>query len=112
MAWVEVRPFPATNTHTKFDVAQVNEQEWREFTAFLAAEKTPITPQELERERPELSRSLRRELARRAGGDQAAAKVALEGDPVFEQAMDILNRAKNAKEVFRLAAVPQSGARR
>lgn len=100
------------NTHAKFDVAQVDEQEWREYTTFLAAEKAPVTPQELEHERPELSRALRRELARRAGGDQAAAKVALEGDPVFEQAMDILNRAKNAKEVFRLAAVPPSGARR
>ena len=93
-------------------VAQVDDQEWRSYTAFLVSEKTPGTPQEMERERPELSRSLRRELARRAGGDEAAAKVALEGDPVFQQAMEILNRAKNAKEVFRLAAIPESGARR
>jgi len=100
------------NTHPKFDVAQVDEQEWRDYTAFLVSEKTPGTPQEMERERPELSRGLRRELARRAGGDEAAAKVALEGDPVFQQAMEILNRAKSAKEVFRLAAVPESGARR
>jgi len=100
------------NTHAKFDVAQVNEQEWRDYTAFLASEKTPGTREEMERERPELSRALRRELARRAGGDEAAAKVALEGDPVFQQAMEILNRAKSAKEVFRLAAIPESGARR
>ena len=100
------------NTHAHFDVARVDDAEWRDFTSFLASEQTKAQPQELERERPLLTRALRRELARRAGGDQAAARVALEGDPVYEQALEILNRARTAREVFSLAAVPQPGGRR
>jgi hypothetical protein len=100
------------NTHAHADLARVDDAEWRDFIAFLAAEKAPTQPQELTRERPLLTRSLRRELARRMGGDQAAARVALESDPVYGQALEILNRARTAREVFRLAAAPSSGARR
>ena len=44
-------------------------------------EKVPFTAAELAAERPVLDRALRRELARRLGGDAAAVRVALEGDP-------------------------------
>ena len=100
------------NTHPHADLTRVDDAEWRDFIAFLAAEKAPAKPQELTRERPLLTRSLRRELARHTGGDQAAARVALESDPVYGQALEILNRARSAREVFRLAAAPSSGARR
>lgn len=100
------------NTHARFDVAHVDDTEWRDFVAFLASEKAPAPSQELERERPLLTRALRRELARRAGGDPAAARVALEGDPVYEEGMQILGRARTAREVFSLAAAPQTGGRR
>ena len=92
------------NTHARFDVAHVDDAEWNDFVSFLASEKAPAQPQELERERGLLTRSLRRELARRAGGDEAAARVALEGDPVFERALDIVGRARSPREVFSLAA--------
>jgi hypothetical protein len=69
----------------------------------------PATPAELQKERPLIERSLHRELARRLSGDSAAAKVALQGDPVFEQSMDILSRARTAREVFRIAAASGSG---
>lgn len=98
------------NTHARFDVAHVDDDEWRDFVSFLGSEKAGGPPQELERERPLLTRSLRRELARRAGGDQAAARVALEGDPVFARALEILSRARTAREVFSLA-VPQPRSR-
>jgi hypothetical protein len=77
---------------------------------FLEAEKVPASAAELQAERPTLERSIHRELARRLSGDGAAARVALEGDPVFEQALDILTRARTAREVFRIAASSGTGA--
>ena len=58
-----------------------------------------------------LLRALRRELARRAGGDEAAAKVALEGDPVYGRAIAILNRARTPREVFVAAGGPAEAKR-
>ena len=77
-----------------------DESPWSAFVGFLRAEKIEFTQADLERERPLLDRALRRELARRSGGDAAAARVALEGDPVYERALQVLNRAHSAREVF------------
>ncbi|HET9328216.1 MAG TPA: S41 family peptidase [Candidatus Eisenbacteria bacterium] len=98
-----------TNQHPGAKLAAPNEAQWKAFLAFLEAEKVPATPAEIQAERPVLERSIHRELARRLSGDPAAAKVALEGDPVFEQALDILTRARTAREVFRVAASSGSG---
>ncbi len=84
---------------------------WRDFVEFLGAEKVAHTSGELERERPVLERAVRRELARRAGGDSAAARVALEGDPVIARALEILGHARTPREVFAVAA-PAGGAPR
>ena len=84
---------------------------WRGFVAFLGAEKAPVTEAALSAERPLLLRALRRELARRAGGDEAAAKVALEGDPVYGRAIAILNRARTPREVFVAAGGPAEAKR-
>jgi len=48
--------------------------------------------------------SVRREIARRTGGDGEGMRIALEGDPVFQRAAAILGRAGRASDVF--AAVP------
>jgi carboxyl-terminal processing protease len=97
------------NQHPGSKLAAPTDAQWKQFLEFLAAEKLPTTPAELHTERPLLERSLHRELARRLGGDAAAAKVALQGDPVFEQALDILSRARTAREVFRIASSSGSG---
>jgi hypothetical protein len=55
--------------------------------------------------RTALDRALRRELARRLEGDAAAARVALEGDPAFSGALQVLGRSKAPRDVF-AAAVP------
>ncbi|HYM82043.1 MAG TPA: S41 family peptidase [Candidatus Limnocylindria bacterium] len=73
---------------------------WSEFTAFLGQERVEFTPAEVAAERRWLERALRRELARRLHGDAAAMRVALEGDPVFERALDVLSRARTPREVF------------
>ena len=98
------------NLHPGSKLDSPAESQWKEFLAFLATEKVEYTPAEIKAERPLLERSLRRELARRLSGDPAAARVALEGDPVFEQALDILLRARTAREVFKIAATSGAGA--
>jgi carboxyl-terminal processing protease len=92
------------NTHPNAKLGPVDDAMRREFEAFLVAEKIEFKPAELGAERPLLDRALRRELARRLSGDAAAARVALEGDPVYEQALDILARARTPREVFPIAA--------
>jgi carboxyl-terminal processing protease len=76
---------------------------WDEFTSFLGAEKVEVDAARLGAERPLLQRALRRELARRVSGDAAAARVALEGDPVFARALEILSRARTPGDVFAAA---------
>jgi len=76
---------------------------WDEFVAFLRAEKLAFGDAELAAQRPLFERALRREIARRRGGDAAAASVVLEGDPVVRRALAVLRRAKAARDVFALA---------
>jgi hypothetical protein len=84
------------------------EPPWDDFVAFMRDEKVAFTPAELQASRPALERSLRREIARRHGGDAAAAKVAFESDPVYQRALAILRRAKGPRDVFALAGTSRS----
>ena len=59
----------------------------------------PLDDGGVQRERERLGRAVHRELARRAGGDSAAARVALSGDPVFQRAVQVLSRARTARGV-------------
>ena len=94
------------NTHRTWRSTDLLTPElWKDFGEFLTAEKVPFTESSLVEERPLLSRALRRELARRLGGDAAATRVALEGDPEFEWALQVLSRARTAREVFAAAGV-------
>jgi carboxyl-terminal processing protease len=75
---------------------------WDDFVAFLRAEKFAFDDAELAAQRTLFERALRREVARRVSGDATAARVAFEGDPVFRRALEVLRRARNAREVFAL----------
>jgi carboxyl-terminal processing protease len=89
--------------HAGANVDRVTDREWSDFVAYLKSQSVVVDARQLEGERALLLRALRRELARRAGGDAAAARVALEGDPVFGQAMSVLQKARTPREVFSLA---------
>src|SRR5262249_6716825 len=92
------------NQHPAWKAGQEPTPElWSDFAAFLDAEKVPHTAAEMGAEHAVLDRALRRELARRLAGDTAAVRVALEGDPVFEKALEVLSRARTPREVFALA---------
>jgi len=79
---------------------------WADFVAFLRAEKVAMTDTELAAERAALERAVRREMARRAGGNAAAARIAVEGDPSVQRARAILARTRTARDVFTAARVP------
>ena len=99
------------NTHRAWRASDpLTSELWKDFAEFLTVEKVPFAESGLTAERALLSRALRRELARRLGGDAAATRVALEGDPAFERALQVLSRARAARDVFAVAGGP--GARR
>ena len=91
------------NAHRAGSAGAAGESPWNAFVDFLRSENVDFRAEEFERERPALDRALRRELARRSGGDGAAARVALEGDPVFARAVEILSRSRSPREVFTVA---------
>jgi carboxyl-terminal processing protease len=79
---------------------------WTEFTQLLADKKVEAKPQALAAERGYLERGMRRELARRLDGvtgDEDAFKVAIERDPQLARAINLLGRAHNSDELFKLA---------
>jgi len=101
------------NTHPGFTPGKtLPDGMWSEFTTFLRDEKVKVDAKSLALETDGIQRALRRELARRTLGDAAAAKVALEGDPVFAKALQVLGRAKSAPDVFATAGLeaPRAGA--
>jgi len=112
--WVNSHPEPASSGNGQpgrpgGTAAPPEPAPWDEFVAFLRAEKFAFADAELAVLRPALERALRRELARRRGGDAAAVRVALEGDPVFQRALEVLRRARGPREVFALAGVAPTG---
>ena len=86
--------------------AAVSPAMWDGFVGLLVETKTPYTPQDLAAERGYLERGLRRELSRRLGGargDEAAFKVAIEGDVQLAKAIELLGRARTPGELVRLS---------
>jgi CRP-like cAMP-binding protein len=89
------------NTHelTRIEPTLPAEQ-WSDFKAFARAENDTLDMTAFDAERPALQRALRRELARRLGGDAAAARVVLEEDVAFRRAQRILSAARRPADVF------------
>jgi carboxyl-terminal processing protease len=83
-----------------------NEDLWRSFHAAEDSVQIAGDPGAWERERPVIERALRREVARRQGGDAAAARVALEDDPVVSRALQVLTRSRSSRDVFALTSEP------
>ena len=77
--------------------------------AYVRAESVTTDADRLRSERSTLERAVRRELARRAAGDSAAARVALEGEPLFQRAVQILVHSRAPHDVFEVAGLSLSG---
>jgi carboxyl-terminal processing protease len=88
--------------------ASLPEPVWHEFETFLTGELKDVREPAVEADRVPLERGVRRELARRLSGDAAAARIALEGDPVVRRALQVLGRSRAPRDVF--AAESRTGA--
>ena len=82
---------------------------WSEFEAYLREQQVTFEPAALAAVRPILERSLRRELGRRYGGGEGAARIGLEDDPVYQRALEALRNARGPGDVF--AGIPAMGRR-
>ncbi len=91
------------NGHPQPRPDQAASPPWPEFLDWLRAEKVEFTPAEAEAQRPAIERAVRREMDRRMLGDASAARVALDGDPVFARAREVLERARAPRDVFAAA---------
>jgi len=94
------------NQHPQPRPDQAASPPWPEFLDWLRAEKVEFTPAEAAAQRPAIERAVRREMGRRMLGDASAARVALEGDPVFARAREVLGRARAPRDVFAAAHAP------
>ena len=92
------------NTHPQPRADALPEVPWPDFVAWLEGEGVAFAPAEAEAQRAPLERAVRREMARRMLGDGAAARVALEDDPAWARAREVLARARAPQDVFAAAA--------
>jgi carboxyl-terminal processing protease len=76
---------------------------WPNFKTYLGEQKFKVAPDSLEAQKPYLDMAVRREIARRLGGDQAAFKVAAEQDVMLEKALDLVRRARAPRELLKLS---------
>jgi carboxyl-terminal processing protease len=89
------------NTHEGWTVERgVTPELWKSFADFAHKQNSALDRAALDKERAAVQRSLERELARRLGGDAAAARVALRGDAVYQRAAEVLRRSRKPDDVF------------
>ncbi|PIV80302.1 hypothetical protein COW53_10430 [bacterium CG17_big_fil_post_rev_8_21_14_2_50_64_8] len=70
---------------------------------YLGAFKLTMSDSLIEANRPFIERGIRREVARRAHGAQAAYRVAIEADTQLHQALDLFKKAHTLPEMMELA---------
>ncbi len=89
------------NTHDVTTIEKrVPAEQWSAFKAFVQGENDSVDVAAFDAQRPMIARAIRRELARRLGGDAAAARVVLEEDAAFQRAHRILTGARRPADVF------------
>jgi carboxyl-terminal processing protease len=81
-----------------------------EFRNYLVAEGTEFTGEEFAADTDYIRRAIRREIADRLEGHEAAVKVAIETDVQVQAALDLLTQATSQKELFKIAEARQAGA--
>jgi carboxyl-terminal processing protease len=86
----------------------VTEPMFSDFVQLLRDEKIDFTQDEVTRDRAYLERGIRREFARRQSGDEAAFKVAMEGDNQLQSAVDLLSKYKTTARLLDYAVAPHT----
>jgi carboxyl-terminal processing protease len=81
----------------------VTPEAWDRFVDFLRAEKVSFTPDSLAAQRAYLETGIRREAARRSGGDAAAFRAASVEDQVLQRALELLRRTRGPRDLLKLS---------
>jgi len=75
-----------------------------EFKKFLKDKKFEYQDKDFDADRDYISRAISREIVSQLGGEEAAFKVYIQGDPQVQTAFQLLNKAHSRAELFKVAA--------
>ena len=81
----------------------VTPETWQDFAAFLREEKLATTPDSLAAQRAYVESGIRREAARRSGGEAAAFRAAAGEDQVLQKALELLRKTRGARDLLKLS---------
>src|SRR5262249_22526213 len=91
-------------SHPGITLEQATSQSlWPTFTSYLSEQKFKVAPDSLQAQKVYLEMAVRREIARRLGGDQAAFRVAAEQDVMLQKSLDLVRRARAPRELLKLS---------
>jgi carboxyl-terminal processing protease len=95
--------YVASHPGITLDQATAQAGLWTAFNSYLTEQKFKVAPDSLEMQKTYLNMGVRREIARRLGGDQAAFRVASEQDVMLQKALDLVRRARAPRELLKLS---------
>lgn len=99
--WVAAHPSETT-------APEVDDSMLADFRDYLVAQETEFEEEEFTSETDYIQRAIRREIADRLGGHEAAARVAIEGDIQIQAAIDLLSETTSLEQLFEIASARQS----
>jgi carboxyl-terminal processing protease len=87
------------------EVMEVDATVWQDFAEFLRSEEFEFTAAEMEEQREFLELGIKREIARRVGGDAAAFRAVTPGDRTLQKALELLRKANGPQELIQLSSI-------
>jgi carboxyl-terminal processing protease len=93
---------------TDSEIPEVTDRMVSEFRDFLLAEEVEFEAADFDAEEEYIRRAIKREIADRLKGHEAAAQVAIVADVQVQAAVDLLREANSLNELFELAAARQA----
>ena len=87
------------------EVLEVDAEVWQNFAEFLRSEEVEFTAAEMEEQREFLELGIKREIARRVGGDAAAFRAVTPGDRTLQKALELLRKANGPQDLIQLSSI-------
>jgi carboxyl-terminal processing protease len=83
----------------------ISPEVWNQFVALMREDKLEYDPAALQAQRTYIETALRREIARRVGGDDAAFRAASGEDQVLQKALELLRKSRTPKDLLRVSMI-------